>query len=86
MLVSKNAISLNNLPSTHSIFNILMALSNSAYKNLWNKTLSIAVQISILHLNELSEEEGKLEKFTFYLVDLVRIARGEAVKWLVEPA
>jgi len=51
LLVSKNAISLNQLPSTHAIFNILMALSNQQHKMLWNKTLAIAVQISMLHLN-----------------------------------
>lgn len=51
LLVSKNTVSLDRLPATHAIFNILMALENEHHKVLWNKTLAIAVQISILHLN-----------------------------------
>ena len=59
LLVSKNAISLHQLPNTHAIFNILMALSNQQSKVLWNKTLAIVVQISMLHLNELVDEGSK---------------------------
>ena len=51
LLVSKNAISLNSIDSTFAIFNVLMALSNQNQKMLWNKTLSIAVQMSLLLLN-----------------------------------
>ena len=55
LLVSKNSVNLNQIDSTFAIYNILMSLSNQSQKNLWNKTLSICVQITLLHLNEVAE-------------------------------
>ena len=48
--------------------------------------MSISVQISLLHLNEVADEEGKKGKFEAYLQDLIRLARGDAIKWLSEPS
>lgn len=59
VLVSKNSISLEKIASTHAILNILMALGNQHSKILWNKSLLIAVQVSLLHLNELTDEPTK---------------------------
>jgi hypothetical protein len=53
LLVSRNSITLNQLPSTLAILNILMALSNTAHKSIWSKSLTIATHLSILHLQEL---------------------------------
>jgi hypothetical protein len=88
LLVSKHAITLFNLGCTHAILNILMALDNPHSKVLWNKTLSIVVQISLLHLNQVADDPSpkKTELFKSYLSDLVQLARGEQVGWLTEPA
>ena len=51
LLINKSAIGLRDITSTHAIFNILMSLSNQTQKALWNKTLNMGVQISLLHLN-----------------------------------
>lgn len=87
LLVSKHAITLFNLGCTHSILNILMALDNQHSKTLWNKTLSIAVQISLLHLNQVGDDPStkKTELFKSFLNDAVQLARGEQVSWLTEP-
>ena len=82
MLVSKNAVNLSQMESTYAIFNILMALSNQNQKSLWNKSLSISVQMTVLHLGQLSEQNQKQEVFSAYLLDIVRLARGEPVKWM----
>jgi hypothetical protein len=88
LLVSKNVITLFNLKSTHTILNILMALDNQHSKSLWNKTLSIAVQVSLLHLNQLADDPNskKNELFRCFLSDTVQLARGEQTSWLAEPA
>ena len=31
------------------------------------------------------EQQGGRERFEDYLLDVIRLARGEAVQWLVEP-
>lgn len=84
IFVSKNSISLDYPHSTHAILNVLMALDNQHHKTIWNKSLAIIVQISLLHLNELADSQQKNEAFAAFLSDLVHLARGEQVKWLVE--
>jgi hypothetical protein len=36
-----------------------MALDNQHSKILWNKTLSIVVQVSLLHLNQLADDPNE---------------------------
>jgi hypothetical protein len=79
---------LHNLPYTHSIINILMALENQKHRTVWIKTFAILVQISLLYLNELKDESTQLrrDRFLAYLSDIILLSRGENVKWLLEPS
>ena len=59
MLVSKNTLSLENLPYAYSIVNILLSLENAKHKALWSKTQAILFQISLLYLNQTQDQSEK---------------------------
>ena len=85
--MSKNTISLSNIPYAHNIINILLSLDNNKYKKIWTKTFAILTQISLLYINELNDEpsNNRKEHFIVFLKDLVKFSKAENVKWLLEP-
>ncbi len=55
ILVSKNCIDLNNLAFTHSLFNIVLSLDNTKYKQIWLKSSTILHQTLLLLVNDFKD-------------------------------